>query len=70
MAVARIKLGTQAELRLGNIDAKRDWGHARDYVECMWRMLQQVREGDREIERERERDRPRERGKNGWERKK
>lgn len=40
-AVARIKLGKQSELRLGNIDAKRDWGHARDYVKAMWLMLQQ-----------------------------
>lgn len=40
-AVARIKHGLQSELRLGNIDAKRDWGHARDYVEAMWLMLQQ-----------------------------
>jgi len=40
-AVARIKLGQQSELRLGNIDAKRDWGHARDYVKAMWLMLQQ-----------------------------
>lgn len=40
-AVARIKLGRQKELRLGNIDAKRDWGFAGDYVEAMWRMLQQ-----------------------------
>jgi GDPmannose 4,6-dehydratase len=40
-AVARIKLGMQNELRLGNIDAKRDWGHAQDYVEAMWLMLQQ-----------------------------
>jgi GDPmannose 4,6-dehydratase len=40
-AVARIKLGVQQELRLGNIDAKRDWGFAGDYVEAMWRMLQQ-----------------------------
>ncbi|NIB42097.1 GDP-mannose 4,6-dehydratase [Pseudomaricurvus alkylphenolicus] len=40
-AVAQIKLGLSKELRLGNIDAKRDWGHARDYVEAMWRMLQQ-----------------------------
>jgi len=40
-AVARIKLGQQNELRLGNIDAKRDWGHARDYVKAMWLMLQQ-----------------------------
>ena len=39
--VARIKLGKQSELRLGNIDAKRDWGFAGDYVEAMWLMLQQ-----------------------------
>jgi GDPmannose 4,6-dehydratase len=40
-AVARIKLGQQDKLSLGNIDAKRDWGHSRDYVEAMWLMLQQ-----------------------------
>ena len=40
-AVAAIKLGLQDALYLGNLDAKRDWGHARDYVEGMWRMLQQ-----------------------------
>jgi GDPmannose 4,6-dehydratase len=40
-AVARIKLGQQSELRLGNLDAKRDWGFAGDYVEAMWLMLQQ-----------------------------
>ncbi|BBU64156.1 GDP-mannose 4,6-dehydratase (plasmid) [Methylosinus sp. C49] len=40
-SVARIKLGLAKELRLGNIDAKRDWGHARDYVRAMWLMLQQ-----------------------------
>ncbi len=40
-ALARIKLGTQSELKLGNMDAKRDWGHARDYVEMQWLMLQQ-----------------------------
>lgn len=40
-AVARIKLGKQREVRLGNIDAKRDWGFAGDYVEAMWLMLQQ-----------------------------
>lgn len=40
-AVARIKQGVQQELRLGNIDAQRDWGFAGDYVEAMWRMLQQ-----------------------------
>jgi GDPmannose 4,6-dehydratase len=39
--VARVKLGLAKELRLGNIDAKRDWGHSRDYVEAMWMMLQQ-----------------------------
>ena len=42
-AVARIKHGLQKTLFLGNMDAKRDWGHARDYVEGMWRMMQQVR---------------------------
>ena len=41
-AVARIKLGRQKELRLGNIDAKRDWGFAGDYVRAMWLMLQQA----------------------------
>jgi len=40
-AVARIKLGLQDELRLGNLDAERDWGFAGDYVEAMWLMLQQ-----------------------------
>jgi GDPmannose 4,6-dehydratase len=40
-AVARIHLGLQKNLYLGNLDAKRDWGHARDYVEGMWLMLQQ-----------------------------
>jgi GDPmannose 4,6-dehydratase len=39
--VARIKLGLAKELPLGNLDAKRDWGHARDYVRAMWLMLQQ-----------------------------
>jgi len=39
--VARIKLGLQEKLSLGNLDAKRDWGHARDYVKAMWLMLQQ-----------------------------
>jgi GDPmannose 4,6-dehydratase len=42
---ARIKLGLASELRLGNLEAKRDWGHARDYVKAMWCMLQQP-EGD------------------------
>jgi len=41
MAAARIKLGLQDKLYLGNLDAKRDWGFAGDYVEAMWRMLQQ-----------------------------
>lgn len=40
-AAARIKLGMQTCMYLGNLDAKRDWGHAKDYVEGMWRMLQQ-----------------------------
>jgi GDPmannose 4,6-dehydratase len=40
-AAARIKLGIQKELRLGNLDAKRDWGFAGDYVKAMWLMLQQ-----------------------------
>lgn len=40
-AAARIKLGMQQCLHLGNLDAQRDWGHAKDYVEGMWRMLQQ-----------------------------
>lgn len=44
--VARIKLGKAHELRLGNIDAKRDWGHARDYVRAMWLMLQQEKADD------------------------
>jgi GDPmannose 4,6-dehydratase len=41
MAAAKIKHGLQKELRLGNLDAKRDWGHAYDYVNAMWLMLQQ-----------------------------
>jgi GDPmannose 4,6-dehydratase len=45
-AVARIKLGRASELRLGNIDAKRDWGHAHDYVRAMWMMLQQEKPDD------------------------
>src|SRR5919202_2006561 len=45
-AVARIRLGLQDELRLGNLDAKRDWGFAGDYVEAMWRMLQQEQADD------------------------
>lgn len=45
-AVARIKLGLQEELQLGNIDAKRDWGFAGDYVEAMWLMLQQENADD------------------------
>lgn len=40
-AVARIKLGVQDHLELGNMDAKRDWGHSKDYVKAMWLMLQQ-----------------------------
>ena len=44
--VARIKLGKAKDLRLGNLDSKRDWGFAGDYVEGMWRMLQQEAPGD------------------------
>jgi GDPmannose 4,6-dehydratase len=40
-ALARIKLGLQDKLYLGNLDARRDWGHARDYVQAMWLMMQQ-----------------------------
>ncbi len=45
-AVARIKLGVQDHLELGNMDAKRDWGHAADYVWAMWQMLQQEKPED------------------------
>jgi GDPmannose 4,6-dehydratase len=45
-AVARIKLGLQKDLRLGNVDAKRDWGFAGDYVEAMWLMTQQPEADD------------------------
>ncbi|HQW07086.1 MAG: GDP-mannose 4,6-dehydratase [Flavobacteriales bacterium] len=45
-AVAKIKLGLQDVLYLGNLDAKRDWGHAKDYVEGMWRMLQAKKPDD------------------------
>jgi GDPmannose 4,6-dehydratase len=44
--VARIKLGLADKLSLGNLDAQRDWGHARDYVRAMWLMLQQDQPGD------------------------
>jgi GDPmannose 4,6-dehydratase len=44
--VARIKRGLDTELRLGNLDARRDWGFAGDYVECMWQMLQLDEPGD------------------------
>ena len=44
--VARIVAGAQTELRLGNLDAQRDWGHAREYVEAMWLMLQQPEPDD------------------------
>jgi GDPmannose 4,6-dehydratase len=46
MAAARIKMGLQKELFLGNLDAKRDWGFAGDYVEAMWLMLQQEKPDD------------------------
>ena len=46
LAVARIKLGKQKKLYLGNLNAKRDWGHAKDYVECMWLILQNDKPDD------------------------
>ena len=46
MAMAKIKQGLQESLSLGNLDAKRDWGHAKDYVEAMWLMLQQDKPED------------------------
>jgi GDPmannose 4,6-dehydratase len=45
-AVAKIKLGLQEKMYIGNLNAKRDWGHAKDYVEGMWRMLQQEEPDD------------------------
>ena len=45
-ALARISLGTQNCLSLGNLDAKRDWGHAKDYVRMQWLMLQQEEADD------------------------
>ena len=45
-AAARISMGTQERVYLGNLDAKRDWGHARDFVEGMWRILQQEKPED------------------------
>ncbi len=45
-ALVRIKMGKQKKLLLGNLDSKRDWGHARDYVEAMWKILQQKRPDD------------------------
>lgn len=45
-AIGRIKMGLQKKLYLGNLDAKRDWGHAADYVEAMWLMLQQEQPDD------------------------
>lgn len=45
-AAVRIKLGLENELALGNLNATRDWGHAKDYVEAMWMLLQQEKSGD------------------------
>lgn len=45
-SLARMKMGLQHELHLGNLDAERDWGHARDYIEAMWLMLQQDKAED------------------------
>jgi len=46
MGVAAIKQGRERELRLGNLEPKRDWGYAKDYVDAMWRILQQEKPGD------------------------
>jgi GDPmannose 4,6-dehydratase len=46
IALCKIKLGLQKKLYLGNIDAKRDWGHAKDYVVAMWKMMQQKKPSD------------------------
>ena len=46
VALCKIKLGLQKKLFLGNLDAKRDWGHAKDYVEAMWKMMQQKKPPD------------------------
>ena len=46
MALCKIKLNKQKKLFLGNLDAKRDWGHAKDYVEAMWKMLQNKKPQD------------------------
>lgn len=46
MAAARIKMGLQDQVQLGNLDAKRDWGHAKDYVYAMWLILQQEKPDD------------------------
>lgn len=46
LAAAKIKAGLQDKLYLGNLDSKRDWGHAKDYVEGMWRILQQDKPSD------------------------
>ena len=45
-SIARIKFGIQKDLKLGNVEAKRDWGHAKDYVAAMWLMLQQKKPRD------------------------
>jgi GDPmannose 4,6-dehydratase len=45
-AAAKIKLGLDKEIRLGNLDARRDWGHSRDYINAMWLMLQQEEPDD------------------------
>ena len=46
MALAKIKLNLQNKLYIGNLDAKRDWGHAKDFVEAQWLMLQQEKSED------------------------
>jgi GDPmannose 4,6-dehydratase len=45
-SAARIKMGLSQELKLGNLEAKRDWGHAKEYVDAMWKMVQQPEPND------------------------
>ena len=45
-ALVKIKMGKQKKLFLGNLDSRRDWGHAKDYVEAMWKILQQKKPDD------------------------
>ena len=58
-AVARIKAGVQKKLYMGNLDSKRDWGYAPEYVEAQWRMLQQDQPDDYVIAHQRDAHDPR-----------